>query len=133
MKIALILGTNAGQADIIEYLKSIKWEVHACGHARVGPGCDLADHFHLVSTIDVHAVTDLAKSIKADLVYSVSSDLAIKTATKVSENLKLPHLLNSALIELFDDKIKLREFLNKENLSPVDFMEVMSVNEIEKW
>lgn len=35
---ALILGTNAGQADIINYLKQNQWEVHACGYRREGPG-----------------------------------------------------------------------------------------------
>ena len=39
---ALILGTNAGQADIISYLKQKGWEVHACGYRQEGPGCDLA-------------------------------------------------------------------------------------------
>ena len=53
---ALILGTNAGQADIISYLKQKGWEVHACGYRQEGPGCDLADEFHLADTLDVGAV-----------------------------------------------------------------------------
>ena len=69
---ALILGTNAGQADIINYLKQNQWEVHACGYRREGPGCDLADKFHLVNIIDVAAVEALTLSIQPDIIYSVS-------------------------------------------------------------
>ena len=74
---ALILGTNAGQADIISYLKQKGWEVHACGYRQEGPGCDLADEFHLADTLDVGAVKELTKDIKPDIIYSVSSDSAI--------------------------------------------------------
>ena len=80
---ALILGTNAGQADMIGYLKQNGWEVHACGYRREGPGCDLADKFHLVDTLDIEAVKKLTTDIQPDIIYSVSSDSAIKTVTKV--------------------------------------------------
>lgn len=132
-KKALILGTNAGQADIIRYLKENGWEVHACGYKREGPGCDLADSFHLVNTIDVDAVTDLAKMISPDIVYSVSSDSAIKSVTKVSERLGLPHYLNSEIINLFDKKESLRHFLNENNISKVNFMTISDLSKIDEW
>ena len=133
MKKVLILGTNAGQADIIRYMKDEGWEVHACGYKREGPGCDLANEFHLVNTIDVDAVTELAKSLQVDLVYSVSSDSAIKSVTKVSENLNLPHYLNSEIINLFDKKESLRSFLNENNISKVNYTTITDVNDIDKW
>lgn len=115
-KKALILGTNAGQADIIRYLKAKGWETHVCGYKQEGPGCDLADYFHLVNIVDIESVKNLASEIKADIVYSVSSDLAITAATKVSEMLNLPHLLNSEIIDLFNNKNDFRDFLNKNNI-----------------
>lgn len=133
MKKALILGTNAGQADIIRFLKEQGWEVHACGYRREGPGCDLADEFHLVNTIDVDAVTELAKTISPDIVYSVSSDSAIKSVTKVSERLGLPHYLNSEIIDLFDKKESLRRFLNENDISKVEFTTYKSVEEADSW
>lgn len=133
MKKALILGTNAGQADIIRYLKEQGWEVHACGYRREGPGCDLADKFHLVNTIDVDAVTELAKTIKPDIVYSVSSDSAIKSVTKVCERLGLPHYLNSQIIDLFDKKESLRKFLNDNNISKVEFTTIKDLGKADKW
>lgn len=133
MKKALILGTNAGQADIIRFLKEQGWEVHACGYKREGPGCDLADEFHLVNTIDVEAVTELAKTISPDIVYSVSSDSAIKSVTKVSECLGLPHYLNSQIIDLFDKKESLRKFLNAHDISKVEFTTINNLKDADNW
>src|SRR5690554_4361229 len=113
MKKALILGTNAGQADIITYLNEQGWETHSCGYKKEGPGCDIAYHFHLVNIIDIEAVKNLAELIETDIVFSVSSDLAITTATKVSDQLGLPYLLDSATIDLFNNKHEFREFLNR--------------------
>src|SRR5690606_7171968 len=116
MKKALILGTNAGQADIINYLNEQGWETHACGYKREGPGCDLAHFFHLVNTIDIEAVKSLAKRLNVDIIYSVSSDSAITSATKAAEDLGLPFLLGSETIDLFNNKHQFRDFLNQHNI-----------------
>ncbi len=134
MKKALILGTNAGQADIIRYLNENGWETHACGYKKEGPGCDLVYHFHLVNTTDIDAVKDLAVDIKADIVYSVSSDSAITTATKVSEILGLPYLLNGKLIDLFNNKNDFRHFLNQNNIGVTQYIAVTEKNiETVEW
>lgn len=132
-KIALILGTNAGQADIINYLKETGWQVQSCGHKKEGPGCELAHHFHLVNTTDVVAVKNLAIEIKADIVYSVSSDINIRTATAVSEVLNLPVLASSQFIDLFHYKDRLRNFLNQHNISTVGFKKVADTSEATEW
>jgi len=133
MRIALILGTNAGQADIIKYLKESAWIVHACGYKKEGPGCDLSHKFHLVNTTDIEAVKRLAEEIKADIVYSVSSDINIRTATKVSEDLGLPFLLNSEIIDLFHQKERLREFLNVNEINTVKYATLNSINDSVNW
>ncbi|MFV0155366.1 ATP-grasp domain-containing protein [Empedobacter falsenii] len=124
MKKALILGTNAGQADIINYLNENGWETHACGYRKEGPGCELAHYFHLVNTIDLEAVKQLAQKLNVDIVYSVSSDSAITSATKVSESLGLPHLLNGKYIDLFNSKNAFREFLNENSIGATKFIVV---------
>lgn len=133
MKKALILGTNAGQADIIRYLKQTGWEVHSCGYKHEGPGCELANQFHLVNTLDIEAVSELAAQIKADIVYSVSSDSAIRTATKVSEKLKLPTLLGSKIIDLFHHKDRLRKYLNEHNINTVGYQKINSIEDLKGW
>jgi biotin carboxylase len=133
MKKALILGTNAGQADIIRYLKEKNWEVHVCGYKKEGPGSVLSNQFHLVDTIDVEAVKELAKKLKVDIVYSVSSDSAIRTATKVSEQLNLPTLLNSEIIDLFYYKDRLRAFLNSNKINAVKYIKFSDWQTIQHW
>jgi|SRR5690554_31032 len=128
MKKALILGTNAGQADIINYLNENGWETHVCGYRREGPGCNLAHQFHLVNTIDLKAVEDLARKLDVDIVYSVSSDSAITSATKVSERMGLPHLLNGAYIDLFNSKNAFRDFLNINNIGTTRYIVVNNDN-----
>jgi len=133
MRIALILGTNAGQADIIRFLKESGWIVHACGYKKEGPGCALSHKFHLVNTSDIKSVKLLAEAIKADIVYSVSSDINIRTATKVSEDLGLPFLLDSEIIDLFHQKERLREFLNVNDINTVRYATVTSMNDSVNW
>lgn len=133
MKKALILGTNAGQADIIKLLKDDNWEVHSCGYKKEGPGVELADFFHLVNTVDVEAVAGLARNLKIDIVYSVSSDTNIRSATKVAEMLNLPVLLGSEIVELFHHKDRFRKFLNINNINTVEYIDVKDLNELTDW
>ena len=133
MKKALILGTNAGQADIIDYLNNNGWETHSCGHKRIGPGCDLAHYFHLVDTLNKNEVKKLAKNIQADIVYSVSSDTAITTATYVSEEMELPTLLGTKIIDLFNSKNQFREFLNQNDIGHVNYTTVSGDNPSFTW
>lgn len=133
MKKALILGVNAGQADIINYLRETGWEVHACGFKKEGPGVELAHQFHLINTTDIEAVKELAIKLSTDIVYSVSSDTNIHSATKVSEELGLPYLLGTEIIELFHHKDRLRDFLNQENISFVAYKQVTRSSQLMEW
>ena len=53
MPTILVLGTNAGQADLIRYMKMRDWHVIACAHRAGGPGEALCDKFELVDVRDV--------------------------------------------------------------------------------
>jgi len=128
MKKALILGTNAGQADIINFLNEKGWQTHACGYKMEGPGCELAYQFHLVNTTDIAAVKKLANKLNVDIIYSVSSDSAITSATKASEELGLPHLLNGKIIDLFNNKHEFRDFLNKNRIGYTHYTVVSKKN-----
>jgi biotin carboxylase len=130
---ALVLGSNAGQADLIRYLVDKGWRVVACGHRAAGPGKDLAHEFELVNIVDVDGVTALARRCKADLVYSVSSDVAVPTVVKVSQRLGLPYFFNESLVELFNNKQLLRRHLNDHGLSPVQFVEARSADDHRAW
>lgn len=129
----LVLGTNAGQADLIRYMNRRGWRVAACAHRPDGPGEAHCDLFERVDVRDVEAVTALARKVSADLVYSVSSDIANTTAVAVSEALGLPHFFNSDLVDLFNNKHRLRAHLNETGLGPVGYREVDHPQDAADW
>jgi len=131
---AIVLGANAGQADLIRYLKEHGWKVTAVSGRQVGdPGEKLADRFEKLDIRDIDAVCGLARDLNAGIVYSISSDVAITAATEASERLGLPHFFDSDLVDIFNRKPLLRAHLNERGLSPVAFAEVASVEEARDW
>ncbi|WP_421578607.1 ATP-grasp domain-containing protein [Shinella sp. M31] len=132
-KVALVLGTNAGQADLIRHLKDDAWIVHACAHRAGGAGEALADTFHLLDISKPAEVTALAKNVKAEVVYSCSSDIAVPAVIAASDALGLPHFFDEELIDLFNQKTKLRAWLNAQGLSPVPFIRLSDASEAAGW
>ena len=130
---AIVLGTNAGQADLITYLKKKGWTVTSCAYQAGGPGEENSDKFELIDISDIDLVTRFARDQKADLVCSVSSDIAATTVVHVSSRLNLPHFFDVALIELFDSKPALRQHLNQHDLSPVAFIEAKTASDVAGW
>jgi biotin carboxylase len=132
-KTILVLGTNAGQADLIRHMKSIGWRVIGCAPNKGEPGqpfCDVVEH---VNIVDLDALEQVAKRHAVDLVYSISSDVAIRSVVALSERLGLPHFYDSAFIDLLDDKAALRAFLNDRGISPVPFAKVGDPSELQGW
>lgn len=132
-KSALVLGANAGQADLIDYLARRGWTVTACAHRPGGPGAALAHRFELVDITDVDGVTELASRIGADLIYSVSSDIAVPTVVEASRRLGLPHYFDRDLVALLDDKAALRAHLNARGLSVVPYRRVTAAADRADW
>jgi len=132
-KSALVLGANAGQADLIDYLARRGWTVTACAHRPGGPGAEMAHRFELVDITDVDGVTDLARRIGAELVYSVSSDIAVPAVVEASRRLGLPHYFDQDLVALLDDKAALRAHLNARGLSVVPYRRVTSATACADW
>ncbi|QLA14920.1 ATP-grasp domain-containing protein [Desulfolutivibrio sulfoxidireducens] len=132
-KHALILGTLAGQAEAMEWLKDNGWLVSACGHVQEGPGVATADHFYLVDILNIEKVTELARDIKADVVYSVGSDIAMPTVARVSETLGLPCFHNSETTSILHRKVLTRQFLNDHNISTTSFQKLRTVEDVYKF
>ncbi|MEN5113045.1 ATP-grasp domain-containing protein [Brevundimonas diminuta] len=130
---ALVLGANAGQADLIRYLGEQGWTVTACAHRPGGAGAKLAHDFRLQDITDVEGVTALARELGVDLVYSVSSDIAVPAVVGASVALGLPHYFDPALVALLDDKAALRAQLNANNLSVVPFVKARSMEDCAGW
>jgi biotin carboxylase len=133
MKTALVLGANAGQADLIRHLKDTGWRVCVCAGREGEPGARIADRFFHVDITDIVALPRIVQEEKVDLVYSISSDIGIRSATKLAEVTGRPHFYDSDFIDLLDDKAALRGFLAKAGLDAVRFMRVESEKEASGW
>jgi biotin carboxylase len=125
-KHALILGTLAGQAEAMEWLKNNGWTVSACGHAQEGPGVAVADHFYLVDILDIDKVTRLASDIGADVIYSIGSDIAMPTVARVSATLNLPCFYNTETTNILHRKGLTRQFLNDHKISTIQYQRIRS-------
>lgn len=133
MKTALVLGSNAGQADLVRYLVDHGWRVDVCAHRAGGAAEAYAHHAHLVDIKDIEGVAALARKIRADIVYSVSTDIAVPTVVEVSKQLNLPHYFDIPFVELLDDKAALRKHLNERGLSEVPFRRLRSLSDVDGW
>ncbi len=132
-KRALVLGTNAGQADLIRYLKNDGWYVVGCSGRSGEPGQTLCDVFEKVDIRNVDALEPLVSNHDISLIYSISSDLAMKSVVALAERTGLPHFFDSPFIALLDNKASLRKFLADRRLSPVTYLEVGKPVEAEDW
>lgn len=131
--IAIVLGANAGQADLIRYLTEKGWRVRACSRLANEPGAKIATSFVELNVTEVDQVCALAEAEQTDVVYSVASDIAITAVTAVSERLDLPHFLNSELVAMFRNKAMLRGYLNEHGIGSLDYLKVSSVEDSEGW
>ena len=130
---AFVLGTNAGQADLIRYLKAAGWTVMGCSAAAGEPGQALCDTFVQVDIRDVDALAEVAAKYAPDLIYSISSDLAMKSVVKLAERLGVPHYFDTPFIDLLDNKAAFRAFLKDHDLSPVGYRQVSGPDQAADW
>lgn len=129
----LVLGTNSGQLDLIKHMKKIGWYVIGCSNRPNEVGASYVDEFHKIDITNISEIIRIAKETKVDIVYSVSSDTAIKSVVKASTELRLPTFYSNELISLLDNKQELRDFLNTAGLSYVPFVEISDINDRVDW
>jgi phosphoribosylamine-glycine ligase len=109
------------------------WRVIGAAHKKRGAGLDHVDEFRLADISDVEAVETLARDIDPDLIYSVGSDLGVETSTAVSSRLGLPRFIRPETVNLIDQKPQFREFLNSQDISPVEFSPIEKPKELDGW
>lgn len=120
----MVLGTNAGQADLIRHMKDRGWFVIGVSPVAGESGQAYCDVVEAINIVDLDALAEAAQRHQVDLVYSISSDIAMTSVVALSERLGLPHFYDSDFIALLDNKAALRAFLKAHDLSPVPFVEV---------
>ena len=129
----MVLGTNAGQADLIRHMKGRGWRVIGVSPVAGESGQAFCDLVLPINIVDLDALEAAARREGVDLVWSISSDVAIRSATALAERLGTPHFGDMDFIRLLDDKAALRGFLNDRGLSPVPFRRVTAVDQAAGW
>lgn len=134
----LILGAGNAQVDLINYLNENGVETHGCSYTDTDNGIVLLSHFEQINIIDVEAVENYCVKNNIDYVYSVGSDIAVPTFSKVSENLGKFSFVSSQTAQICCNKHLMREKMGnspfnieflvcetKDDLQKVDFFPVM--------
>lgn len=133
MKKIMVLGTNSGQADLIRHMKARGWQVIGCAFRDGEPGAALCDAFEKVDITDLTGLEEIARRHEVDLIYSISSDVAIRSVVSLSERLDLPSFFDLPFVQTLDEKASLREFLESHDLNGVPFRRVSGTHEISDW
>lgn len=87
---ALVLAGGLPQIKLIEELKQRGIETILADYYPAPVAKPYADKFYQISTLDLPAITNLAKEEKVDFLITVCTDQALLTVAKVSEELGLP-------------------------------------------
>lgn len=90
MRRILMLGGSHFQVPSIVTAKQMGLYVITCDYLPENPGHRYADEYHNVSTTDLDAVLELARSLNIDGIVAYASDPAAPTAAYVAEKLGLP-------------------------------------------
>lgn len=111
MKKILLLGGSAQQLVAINAAKDLGYNTILCDYLLDNPGQYLADKYYNVSTTDIEAVYNIAKTEQVDGILAYASDPAALPAAVVAERLGLP--TNPAKsVEILGLKYPWRKFLH---------------------
>ena len=87
---ALVLAGGFPQIDLINELKGRGIYTVLADYYAEPVAKPFADKFYQVSTLDIEAITNVAKTENVDFLITVCTDQALLTVAKVSEDLGLP-------------------------------------------
>ena len=118
--IAIVLGGTVPHAHLISLLKKRGYYTILLDYTPNPPAKEYADEHMPVSTLDVEAVLDVAKSRNARLVISTNVDQANVTCCSVSEKLGLtePYSYETALN--VTDKQRMKRIMWEHNIISAD-------------
>lgn len=118
MKTVLCLGASIMQIEAIKKAKEMGYYTIAVDYDRNAAGRDLADEFYEVSTIDVSAVLNVAKKCHIDGVVTVATDMPVRTAAVLSEELGIPGISKEVAIRATDKIEMIKAFQKHQVPSP---------------
>lgn len=129
MKNYIIIGGGDLQKDFIEKVKENELITHVVDYDFACVGATIADYFHCISTDDLTAVLELAKSLDIAGISTVATEQGNITASYVAEKLGLP--TNGLEVALdTTDKVRMKRVLKSHNIATPLSREVSSEKEL---
>ena len=117
MKKALVLAGGFPQIALIEELKRQGYTVVLADYFSEPVAKKYADIFYQESTLDVEAITEIAKKENVDFLITACTDQALLTVAKVSEELGLPCYIDYQTALNVTNKSYMKKVFNENNVS----------------
>ena len=114
---ALVLAGGLPQIALIEELKSRGIYTILADYNEEPVAKKYADKFYQESTLDIEAITNIAKSENVDFIITVCTDQALLTVAKVSETLGLPCYIDYKTALNVTNKAYMKEVFVKNGIS----------------
>ena len=114
---ALVLAAGFPQVALIKELKKRNITVLLADYYPNPVAKPYADEFYQVSTLDVEAITDLARREKVDFLITACTDQALLTVAQVSEILGLPCYIDHKTALNVTNKSYMKEVFFKNDIS----------------
>lgn len=118
---ALVLAGGLPQIKLINELKSRNIEVVLADYFPNPVAKPYADIFYQISTLDVPAISDLAKKENVDFLITVCTDQALLTVAEVSEKLNLPCYIDYQTALNVTNKQYMKEVFSNNNISTAKY------------
>ncbi len=118
----LVLAGGYPQIALIEELKSRDIMVLLADYYKEPVAKKYADYFFQVSTLDIEAITELAKKEKVDFLITACTDQALLTVAKVSETLGLPCYVDYKTALNVTNKSYMKDVFIKNSISTAKYV-----------
>lgn len=126
---ALVLAGGFPQIALIEELKSRNITVLLADYYEEPVAKAYADEFYRISTLDVEAITDLARTQKVDFLITACTDQALLTVAKVSETLGLPCYISHENGLNATNKFYMKKMFQQHNISTAKHLVMAEIDE----
>lgn len=124
----LLLGGTRYAITFVKRAQELGVHVIVTDYVEDSPAKQIADESYLISTTDVDAVVELARTLKVDGVFTVYIDSMLTYCQQVCEKLNLPFYATREQIDITTNKDKFKKVCTEHGLSVVKEYELTDWN-----
>lgn len=127
---ALVLAGGEPQIALIKELQNRGYYVLLADYNEAPVAKSYADEFFQISTLDVEAITDLAKQHNIEFLITACTDQALLTVANVSEKLSLPCYIDYQTALMVTNKAYMKEVLTKNEIKTPKYVIKQSIDNL---